>query len=201
MAITNGYATLAQIKPRLDIDTDDHEDDAALELVIEAVSRWIDRNRNRRIYTASETRYYSPISSQYVVIDDLISVTTLKTDDGFDGTFEDTWQSTDYVLQPLNNSFWGRPYTRIERAVNGDYYFTVGQKTVEIAGTFGYATTTPNGIREACLLASMRVWRRKDNLFGVAGFSDLGTVLNIVPAVADGELKMLLNEVPKRITV
>ena len=201
MAITNGYCTLDQLKHRLDIPDGDYQDDISLELVIEAVSRWIDRNRNRRIYTAAETRYYSPISADYVTIDDLVSLTTLKTDPGFDGTYEDTWTSSDYQLAPFNANTIGEPYTRIEKAVNGDYSFTVGQKTVEVVGTFGYASTTPNGIREACLLASARLWRRKDNLFGVAGFSDLGTVLNIVPAVADGELKMMLSEVPKRITV
>jgi len=201
MAITNGYCTLAELKPRLEIDIDDHADDSGLELVIEAVSRWIDRNRNRRIYTASETRYYSPTNSEYLVIDDLTALTTLKTDPGFDGTYEDTWTSTDYQLAPFNAATLGEPYTRIEKAVNGDYFFTIGQKTVEVVGTFGYAATTPQVIREACILASMRVWKRKDVLFGVSGFSDLGTVVSIVPAVSDGELKMLLSGVPKRITV
>jgi hypothetical protein len=63
MAITNGYVTLPELKARLYSANpnmqQDPLDDAGLERVIEAVSRWIDADRGRRFYAATETRYYT----------------------------------------------------------------------------------------------------------------------------------------------
>ena len=42
MAITNGYATLAEFKLWINTQTDNTNDDAVIEDIIEAVSRFID---------------------------------------------------------------------------------------------------------------------------------------------------------------
>ena len=198
MAITNGYATLAQVKSRLDIaDTDN---DAELENVITAVSRWIDRDRRRRIYSATETRYYTPEFSDWLIVDDILSITTLKTDTTGDGTFDTTWEATDYYLDAFNENLRNLPYTQINTTTSGDNSFTVdARRSVEIAGVFGFATTTPAEITEACILGSMRVWKRRDILFGTVGNADLGTVEAIAPIMKDGEFVMMLDAVPRRL--
>jgi len=48
MAITNGYATLAEIKAYMSIS--DTTDDSLLENLVESASRSIDRIANRRFY-------------------------------------------------------------------------------------------------------------------------------------------------------
>ena len=100
-----------------------------------ASSRMIDRYTNRFFYVDATTRYYNG-RGRTVFIDDLLSVTTLKTDEDGDGTFENTLTSTDYFLYPLNEL----PYTTVEINPNGDFG-SLGsgiQKGLEIAGNFGY---------------------------------------------------------------
>jgi hypothetical protein len=121
MAITNGYCSLAEMKAALRIT--DSVDDSLLELSVNAASREIDGYCERVFYSSSDTRIYAPQSSTLCEIDDLISITSLKSSSDGDGSFDITWSATDYQLEPLNqlNGGLAAPYTRI-RAV-GDYLF------------------------------------------------------------------------------
>lgn len=199
MAITNGYATLAELRARLgNYDAGDTDDDSMLENVIEAVSRWIDDYTWRRFYVTSETRYYSAENSQVIDVHDIYSasgssIDTLKTDTDGDRAYEYTWASTDYDLLPLNAALDGVPYTHIEVTPNGDHTFpTTVTKGVEIKAYFGYSATVPDPINEACLLQSERVFKRKDAPFGIAGGSDLGGIVRIEERL-DPDVKQLLD--------
>ena len=175
MAITNGYATLAQLKASLRIT--DSVDDALLELAIEAASREIDSATERQFFPTNATRIYTPRDSYVVEIDDLTTLTTLKTSSAADGTFDITWTASDYQLEPLNGLTGGItvPYTQI-RAV-GDYTFPIegGEATVQVVGSFGFATA-PTAIKQATVLLASRIFKRNDSPLGVAGFGDLGVV-------------------------
>jgi hypothetical protein len=176
MAITNGYATLAEVKSALQI-TDSY-DDAKLELAIESASRLIDGHAQRVFYNAgTATRYYVADSSWTVPIDDLQSVTTLTTSTAANGVYDVTWSSGDYQLEPLNGYSGGltTPYTRI-RAV-GDYSFPMsgGETTVKLIGVFGWAAV-PTTIKQAAIIQASRIFKRLDSPLGVAGFGDLGVV-------------------------
>ena len=160
MAISNGYCSLAELKAFVDIDTTDAGDDAVLEQVIEAVSRYID-NETGLIFYADDaaTYYYSPTMADMLQVDPIRSITTLKTDDGGDGTFEDTWATTDYHLMPLNPR--DSVYHWIETNVNGDYSFPDGVlKSVEIVGNFGYEAI-PADIKITCMEISKNVEGRR----------------------------------------
>ena len=193
MTITNGYCTLAQIKARLDID--DFKDDAILESVIQGVSRSIDAMTGRRFYstTADETRYYTAQFDDVLYTDDLLSITTLKTDDDGDRTYENTWATTDYDLLPDNAALDGKPYTRIELAPNGDYAFPIGaKKGIQIVGRFGYnaVDSYPDVVREACLIQSASIFKRKDAPFGVTGSPEMGQMSPISKLDPDVELML-----------
>ncbi len=70
MAITNGYATLAQLKTSLRIV--DNLDDSSLELAIESSSRAIDTYAMRSFYSSgTATRYFAPDSIDIVNTDDM----------------------------------------------------------------------------------------------------------------------------------
>ena len=57
MAITNGYATLAEVKSALRIT--DAVDDAILEMAVESASRLIDGHAGRQFYSiGTATRYF-----------------------------------------------------------------------------------------------------------------------------------------------
>jgi hypothetical protein len=178
MAIVNGYCTLAQLKAALRLT--DAVDDDLLELAIESASREIDGYCERFFYSTSATRVYAPINIYTVTTDDIVSVTTLKTSsDG--ATFDTTWATSDYQLEPLNGITGGlvTPYTRI-RAV-GNYLmpsFSVGtfyelEASVQVVGVFGFSAI-PTAIRQATVILAMRIFKRLDAPLGIAGFGDMG---------------------------
>jgi hypothetical protein len=175
MAITNGYATLAQVKAAMRIS--DSVDDTLIETAIESASRQIDAHCERRFYSTSTTRVYTPNDSYVCEMDDLVSLTTLKTSSDVDGSFDTTWTSTDYQLEPLNGIAGGMDvsYTQI-RAV-GDYLFPTsgGEATVQVVGTFGWASV-PSDIEQACIILSQRQYKRYDSPLGVAGVGDIGII-------------------------
>mgnify|MGYP001080248667 CR=1 FL=1 len=177
MAITNGYCTLNELKASLRIPVSDTLDDALLELAVESASRDIDQVCERIFYSTDETRIYTPRDSFNTSIDDLASVTTIKTSSGADGVFDVTWTSSDYQLMPLNGVAGGMtvPYDLIYAV--GDYTFPQsGQEaTVQVDGTFGFASV-PTAIKQATVLLSARIFKRNDSPGGVMGFGDLGVV-------------------------
>lgn len=162
-------------------DTTHPEDDATLEAIITAASRWIDAVCWRRFYgnSVDEARYYTAHLDDALFTDDIISITSLKTDDDGDRTYENTWTTDDYDLMPYNAALDGQPYTRIEISPYGDYTFEPEAKMgVEITGKFGYCATGshPDIIREVCILKSARLYKRKDAPLGIAGFPGVGEV-------------------------
>ena len=175
MAITNGYCSLAEIKAALRIS--DSVDDALLELAVESASREIDASTERNFYSVNGTRIYTPRDSYFVETDDIVTITTLKTADAADGIFSTTWTTSDYQLEPLNGIAGGVPvpYSFI-RAV-GDYLYPTsgGEATVQVVGTFGFATV-PTAIKQATIILGSRIFKRLDSPLGVAGFGDIGVM-------------------------
>ncbi|MAH46762.1 hypothetical protein CMI37_13115 [Candidatus Pacearchaeota archaeon] len=178
MAVTNGYCTLAELRAQISItEAGDTTDDSVLEQRIEAISRAIDYLTGRRFYTtdADESRYYSPPHPRlFLCPDDILSITTLKTDEDGDLDYDNTWSSsTDYFLEPYNAAVETppRPFTRIRTMVSGNYGFPTIPKGTEITGKFGYSTAAnqPPQIKAATLLAAQKAFMRRGAPFGLAG--------------------------------
>jgi hypothetical protein len=118
-----------------------------------------------------------------VDVDDLQSITTLKTDSDGDGVFDVTWETTDYQLNPLNGIAGGisTPYTQV-RAI-GEYLFPIyeprnvnaNEASIQITGVWGWASV-PTAVKQACIILSMRQFKRYDSPTGVMGFGDLGVM-------------------------
>jgi len=194
MSITAGLCTLTEIRARLQFASTDTTDDAMLESIVTGVSRLIDNYCGRKFYadTADATRYYTAEFSDVLFLpDDLISVTTLKTDTDGDRTYETTWATTDYDLEPLNAALDSAPYTRISTTPAGRYGFPTIAKSVQIVGKFGYATTVPAPVKEACLLQCERLYKRKDAIFGVLGSAEMGQMV-VLPKL-DPDVQLLLS--------
>ena len=181
MAITDGYATLSDVKAALRIT--DNVDDSLLEISIEAASREIDGWCERVFTSSTATRIYRPTDVFSVDVDDLQSITTLKTDSDGDGVFDVTWETTDYQLNPLNGIAGGisTPYTQV-RAI-GEYLFPIyeprnvnaNEASIQINGVWGWASV-PTAVKQACIILSMRQFKRYDSPTGVMGFGDLGVM-------------------------
>lgn len=167
---TNTYVELEQLKRSAEL-TGTSFADLDIRGAISAASRAIDEACSRRFYAdtdANQVRYYSPHRTDHCYIDDLITLTSIKTDEGDDGTFETTWVSADYVLEPLNAAADSKPYTAIRARPSGNNVFVPQYpKSLEVTGKFGWSAI-PQPIVDATTILAARILKRKREApFGV----------------------------------
>lgn len=173
------YVTLSELKSYLEISDDHHNDH--LTRILEAAATDIDSWCGRTFtVTASATRTVRVQNRYRVTIPDATDITTVRTDDNDDGTFETTWSASDYVLEPVDNinadGVTGWPYTSI-CAVESRTFPTTGRRphALQLVGSFGWAAV-PEEVEQVNLLSAMDRFRQKDAPFGVAGFGEFGPV-------------------------
>jgi hypothetical protein len=175
MAITNGYCSLNDVKAALRIT--DTVDDSLLEMAVESASRLIDGYAYRYFYNAgTATRDFVAEDSYLTIIDDLISITQLRTTDEIGSEYV-TWSPDDYQLRPVNGKIDGIsvPYTSI--LSTDDLLFNIKgeQALVRVTGVWGW-TAVPIAIKQASVIQASRIYKRLDSPLGVAGFGDLGAI-------------------------
>ena len=197
MAITNGYATLTEIKTSLRIS--DTIDDAQLEMAVEAASRLIDGYAQRYFYpSGTATRVFASDNTYQVVLDDLLTVSQVKLSSLDNGTFDVTLTANDYQLYPLNNvvgGLTGWPFTELVLAGNylsANYGFTTGsgRANVQITGTWGWSAV-PIAVKQATIIQASRIFKRADSPLGVAGFGDMGVMR--VSSSLDPDVRQLID--------
>jgi hypothetical protein len=192
------YASLSEFKAAVGIT--DSTDDTALQSVLDATDTLIDLYCDRKtgFGTASETRFYTAEDYEYVLTDDLVSVTTLQTDDDANGTYETTWTSgTDYVLAPRNAALDGFPYTEIDTSVTWPRNFPKDVYLgVRVVGVFGFPSV-PAAVKQAEIIQAGAVWNSRTAPFGVIGSADLGGILRMSRALHP-EAALILEPYRKR---
>lgn len=170
MAITNGYASLAELKTWLGISGS--TDDARLELAIEAASRAIDTECSRTFYASSATLYFeADVPDRCDLNADLLSVTSIAVDTTGRRDYQ-ALGASDYELDPE-----AAPYRTIWIAPGSSFSFPIDQRrAVRVIGSWGYNATgsQPQAINRACLILATRYFKRKDAPFGVIGTPELG---------------------------
>ncbi len=108
-----------------------------LGLLVDA-SRVVDQRLGRPFFTVSDTRYWDTGDSAEILLlgVDLLSITTLKTDEAGDYTYNTTWtEGLDFLLWPWNVATkW-----QVWRGRESENSFSVNQaRWVEIEGVFGH---------------------------------------------------------------
>jgi hypothetical protein len=196
MAITNGYATLADLKAALRLT--DNVDDSLLEKAIESASRRIDGYCGRWFYKTSSTAVnIYPINEYLVAFPDDVSSTslTIKIDTNADGTYATTLtQGVDYILEPTDAALRGYPYTHA-RMVGGQTFpleVTPSFPTVQVTALWGW-DAVPADVNQACVLLAMRQFARLNAALGVVGFADMAITVRAV----DPDVRDLLNQYVK----
>jgi hypothetical protein len=174
MAITNGYATLSQVKAAIGIA--DGFDDSLLEMAIESASRQIDSYTERYFYNAgTAVKIFAPIDNYVCPTEDFITLSKVETSEDGD-TFDTEWASDDWQQEPLNGRAGGlvTSFTQI-RAVK-DYYFPYvnGEATVRITGTWGWSAV-PIAITQATVILASRIFKRLDSPLGIIS-GELGSM-------------------------
>lgn len=189
MAITNGYATLVEIKARLAIPTATVTYDTALEAAVEAASRRIEDDTNVLFYDTAATRYYTSDDHLTLFLPETLiavsAIATLSSEASGTRTYGFSWSATDFDLEPYH----GPPYTRITRTPTGLYLFPVERRGVRVTGTYGYCTagSHPRQIREACLVLAARTFERAKSPLGVVGGEGITEAYKIPGADPDYE--------------
>lgn len=192
MPIANGYCSLAELKARLTIETADTQDDAILEACIEGASRQIDRFTGTRFYVVSETRTFTAMDPLRLAIDDATAVSAVVQDLNLDRTFSDVLtQATTWELLPSNAALVGVPYQQIAILPQAPKTFVTYPRSVRVTGSFGYSSTTPPAVKQAALLLSAALFRRKDAPFGVAGGGEVGQAIQL--QAIDPQARVLLS--------
>ena len=195
------YVTLATFKETLQIPVSDTADDTRLQAVLDATDQLINNycERPTGFIASTQTRYYTAERSDYCLIDDLVSITTLQTDDDMDGTYETTWSASDYILAPRNAANNNQPYTEIDAAIGWPKVFPVGYLGVKVVGSFGYkASTAPAAVQQAALIQAGAVWFSLTAPSGAIGGADLGGIIRLARALHP-EAQVLLEPYRKRL--
>lgn len=189
MAITNGYATLAEVKAVLRIT--DSTDDVLLENEIESASRRVDGYCGRFFYQTSSTSVNIYPRDLFLVdfpADLATSSVTIKIDATGGGTYTTTLtQGVDYILQPTDAAIRSRPY-RSARMVGGKtfpLFVSPSFPTVQVAAVWGWSAI-PDDVRAATILLTIRQFARLNAALGVVGFADMAVQVRAVdPDVRD----------------
>ncbi len=203
MTIVNGYCSLSDVKHsnRLAIQDSDSDADDMLEAIVESVSRKIDDTTHRFFYiTSSQVRWYTPLNSEYVFIDDIPSDSDLviEIDTNDDGVIDNTFTTADYVLEPYNAPLDGWPYQKIVRRKSGQFLFPIhADKSVKVTSTFGWSAI-PKPIVEACKLQSERIFMRGGTPIGSQSMTALGKMTLNIPSLDPDVCDMIEVYVKKR---
>jgi len=180
MAISNGYATLAEVKTFLSIT--DSVDDTLLEGMVEAASRSIDRMANRRFYldTTATARLYRANDALQLFIDDVGSATGLivALDATGLGNYTNTLTlNTDYILDPITAPSLNRPWN-VVTIVSASSAFEAPinyRPGVQVTAKWGWPSI-PDDINQACMILTADLYKRKDAPGGILGLGDLGAI-------------------------
>jgi len=117
-------------------------DDNEMFQLLLSVSEAIEQYTNRHFYTLTTTKLFDGSGTTRLLVPDLLSVTSLKSDDDEDKTFETTWATGDYWLAPYNaepTKHWGHAYTSIEVRDKGTQSsFTKAEQIYQVIGAWGY---------------------------------------------------------------
>ena len=122
------------------------DDDEMWQLLL-AISEFVDNYCNRHFYPLTTTKLFDGSGATRLLTPDLLAITTLKADENEDKTFEVTWATTDYWLEPYNaepTKHWGQAYTSLLARAKGNK--SEGFKDIEqgyqIVGKWGYKDLT-----------------------------------------------------------
>lgn len=128
----NLYATPAEITARVPAAVGS---EALLLSLIELASREVDARCRNHFYPETATRDFTAARASELLIDSLLSLTSLATDDTGDYTYATTWAVGDYFLDPANTL----PKTAIRPRPDGNYSFPTGHpRGVRVTGSWGY---------------------------------------------------------------
>jgi len=182
MATATGQQNLLpDLKARIGLPTTNNQQDALLALSLSGAWRSVQNYTHRRFYSVTATYYYSVAETSYLQLDDVQTISALRTDDDNNGSYETTWSATCYNLAPYNATVDAEPFTGLEVTPNSSLTLPTGvPKGVQVVGAFGYCPSTalPEDVREAILYQAEQSYLAHSAPFGVAGGRDFSVEMD-----------------------
>jgi len=179
VALGDPYAQLYELKNRLGITDNVHDDDLTEKLA--GASREVEDHTSRQFNDAGEVsaRVYVPTSRCLAEVDDFHTIAGLiiETDESDTGSYDLTWATTDYQLEPLNGIVDGQigwPFYDIKAVASK--YFPFGRRAgLRVTAQWGWASV-PDPVKDATLILAAESFKLREAPFGVAGFGEFGVV-------------------------
>lgn len=170
------YASLSEIKQVLRIPESDTSDDvellARLASACERVNSDCGRPHGFGLDSSATARIYRPHHEELLSVDDIGSANGLVVEIGRNNT----WSGVDSSLWdtlPENAIADGLAIEQIRRLVG--QWPMWGLQRIRVTAQWGWPRV-PENIKNATLLLTARLFRRKDSPEGIKGFNDLGVV-------------------------
>ena len=176
MPITNGYATLDQIKAAIGIPSADSIDNSLLEMAVESASRQIDSYTERYFFNAgTAVKIFAPLDNYICETEDFITLSKVEiSEDG--ETFDTELAATDWQAEPLNGRAGGlaTSYYQIRAIENYLFPYMDGEATVRCTGVWGWSAV-PIAITQATVILGSRIFKRLDSPLGIIS-GELGSM-------------------------
>lgn len=172
------YATLAQLRARINVSGADRDD--RLQPALNAAARGFDRDTGRnpggfelaaavsqRHFAVARNVVYDRGSCRYkLMVDEIGSLTDLVVETGGDSS----WTAvTDYRVEPRTSPADRQPVTALSRLAGW------GTDEVRVTALWGWPVT-PDDVTEAVLIAAHRLYLRKDTPEGIKSGGEFGAV-------------------------
>ena len=181
MTITAGYLTQDEALTYVKAANTSSE---FVEDCVTAASRMIDNYCSRDFFQTGTVG--TPVARTFAVEDvsclrfgthnDLVSVTTLKTDAAGDGTYETTIAASAYELGPLNAAARNEPFLSLRLFTGTTFPTTTTGRSdlIQITGVWGWPVV-PAEVKAACRVLLAELVKLQDAPLGFAGGMEMGT--------------------------
>lgn len=189
------YADLASLQSWMSAGDDSAvtftgDDEAALQLLLDAATTWIDQYTGRSFAAeAAATKYFYATSPTSLALPDIRTITSLAYDANGTGTFATVLtEGTDFYKTPLNPRPDPTIYTGVQIYPYSSRGF-YGAYRVRVIGDWGYVVNgaAPPNVQQACLLLARRWWERRNAPLGIVQNTDIGTFRSLQKADPDVE--------------
>lgn len=183
------YATLAQLKDYVDIDTANTDDDALLTMALDNASAIIDTQTHRTFAAAIDsTRTHDALchveGRRLWLVGDLAAVTSVTNGNGA------VVPPTAYVSEPLYET----PYFALTLKRSSSIawtYNTDPEGAIAVTGKWAYSVTPPAPIVQATLRLSAFLYRQRDNALDLDRTLIVGNT-TMTPAQLPADVRLIL---------
>lgn len=187
MALGDPYVSTAELAAYVNAPNTDPLIGQAANAASSEIIRHCHRDFNS--VTAVSARRFKPSNPCLVKVTDFQTITGLivKTDTTGDGTYDTTWTSSDYELEPADGIVGGStgwPFNEIH-AVEA-LQFPCGNKrprSVQVTAKWGWSAV-PADVKTACFILAAQLFDLKNSPMGVAGSAEFGVIrVRAIPQV------------------